>query len=344
MRLLTVATTNYLYQANVLFSYAKRVHPELRPTVLVADVSKSALRPVRHAFGSEVDVLCCDDLGLDFLKAMRSYYTVLEFCSALKVLGLVHILQQEDHCLFLDPDMMVLDSLREPVLDQPGEMVVCCHTFAPYPKDGAAPNDLELCWTGQINGGVLLTRNGPQGTPALDWLVDKTRNRWFIAPERGMYADQQWFSALPYFFRERTTLVSDRGVNVAYWNLHERPLRRDTTGTIVTLAEGGALRLMHFSGFTIPSKGQLSKHSIRRFDPETEEILVDMVAEYEEALLVSRTRFDHLRGDLGFSNLPLDRRMQIAADYWKDPGVGPLRMSLLPRLWQVLRSKLSHIG
>lgn len=313
MRLLTVATASYLDQVLVLLGSLRRHHPELQPTVLLADCSRRGLPPICEALGPDVDVLCCDDLGLGYLDEMRGYYTALEFCSSLKVLGSAHILLNEEQCLFLDPDMVVFGSLREAVLEQPGEVVASCHTFSPYPDDSAAPSDLELCLSGHVNGGVLMTRRGPSGTTALDWLAKKARTEWFVAPHLGMYADQQWLSAVPYFFRERTTIISDRGVNVAYWNLHERPLRKNRSDASISLADAGPLRLMHYSGFPMPPEGRLSKHSSRRFDCETEKILAELVAEYAASLTAARNAVGHLRGDLGFSALSLAQRMQIAA-------------------------------
>lgn len=340
MRLLTVATANYLNFVDVLFNSVRRVHPELRLTVLLADCSPHVLGAVRDAMGAEVDVLCCADLGFDFLEDMRTYYTALEYCSALKVLGSSHILQKEENCLFLDPDMVVLDSLSEEVLAQEGEIIVCCHTFSPYPQDGDSPNDLQLCWAGQLNGGVLLSRRGPQGTPAIDWLVEKTKFNWFVAPEFGMYADQQWLSALPYLFRDRTVVVSDPGVDVAYWNLHERPLRQSASDGVKMLA-GGPLRLMHFSGFKMASGGRLTQHSTRKFDNETEVILSDMLVDYEKKLSISYARLGHLTGDLLFSSQPLAERMQLASQRWSLPEFVPPK-SLPNRLKQALRIVLGR--
>lgn len=333
MRLLTVATADYIYWAAVMFAHARRVHPEWRPTLLVADVSSSALKPVRGALGPDVDVLGCDDLGFDFLSDMRAYYGPLEFCSALKVLGSAYVLRNEAECLFLDPDMLILDSLRDTVLGCAGDIVVSSHTFAPFPADGAAPDDLELCLTGHINGGVFLTRRSEKGLAALDWLVACTRYQWFVAPSLGMYADQQWFSSLFYFFREHTRLIEDRGINVAYWNLHERQLRAEN-GRIM-LATGEPLRLMHFSGFSIPSGGALTKHSCRRFDHETELVLARLIRDYEVELTDARNRLGHLHGDLKFCTDPLPVRLQRAAKRWNVsnwPGEPSLRQRLRRRL------------
>lgn len=111
----------------------------MKPTVLIADCSPQALGPVREALGPAIDVLCAADLGYDFLEGMRTYYSVIEYCSALKVLGSAHILRNEENCLFIDPNIIIMDSLSNAVIDQPGEIVACCHAFSPYPNDGESP-------------------------------------------------------------------------------------------------------------------------------------------------------------------------------------------------------------
>jgi len=314
MRLLTVVTADFVYWASVMFAHAHRVHPELRLTLLVADVSRSALQQVHDAIGFDVDLLCCEDLGFDFLSDMRTYYGPLEFCSALKVLGSAYILRNEDACLFLDPDTMILESLSESVLECPGDIVISAHTFAPFPDDGAAPDDLELCQVGHINGGVFLSRRSASKNLPLDWLVERTRYQWFVAPEFGMYADQQWFSALLFFFKNQTWLIEDRSINVAYWNLHERQLQED--GGRIILATGEPLRLMHFSGFSIPSNGFLTRHSRRKYDDGTEAVLDRLIKDYEAELIKAKTRMGHLSGNLMFCGDPIFYRMQLAAKRW----------------------------
>lgn len=340
MRLLTVTTADYVYWAALMFSHARRIHPELRPTLLVADMSRVAVDTVREMLGPEVDVLCCDDLDFDFLADMRTYYGPLEFCSALKVLGSAYVLREEDACLFLDPDMLILDNLRNSVLELPGEIVVSAHTFAPFPTDGELPNDLELCWSGQINGGILLSRRDARGTSALSWLVCQTSHHWFVAPHLGMYADQQWFSALFYLFRDHTSLIEDRGINVAYWNLHERPLcERDG---IISLASGAPLRLMHFSGFSIPSDGKLSRHAARKFDADTESALTRLIHTYEAELIDSRARFAHLRGDLPFCKDPLAVRLRRAASRWDASYLMAHNHTPIKRLSQAFRALMKR--
>ena len=155
-----------------------------------------------------------------------------------------------------------------------------------------------------------------------------------------MYADQKWLSALVYFFRDRTTVVSDLGVNVAYWNLHERPLSLNVPGAAIMLTTGDPLRLMHFSGFSVPSNGRLSKHTNRCFDAKTKAVLDTMIADYENALALSRARFEHLSGDLEFSTQPLEQRMKTASDICNDPSLSVPKPRLLHRMWRALRNVL----
>lgn len=310
MRVLTVASVAYLPLADVMFASLRRLHPELRPTLLVPDVTRAGLDRLRQqGVGEIADLLCVQDLEVDFLEAARTYYSDLEFCSALKVLGSAHVLKTESDCLFLDSDMLVTDRLDD-LLDFLGDILVTPHVRAPVPEDGALPDDRELCAAGFINGGVFRAR---ADAAALSWLVSKARAEWFVAPQLGMYADQLWLSALPFLFK-RTCVLDNPAINVAYWNLHERPLRRDDDR--IRLASGDPLALFHFSGFRRPSNGVLSRHTTRLFDAQTQDVLTGLIRDYEAELNAATLRWRHLQGDIVFNKDPLPVRLERAARHW----------------------------
>ncbi len=312
MHVLTVASVSYLPLADIMFESLRAHHPELTPVLLIPDVTRARLDALRQqGLDKFAELLCVEDLGLDFLEAARSYYSALEFCSALKVLGTAHILKTESACLFLDPDMVIMDRL-DAVLDAQDPILVTPHVLAPLPEDGHAPDSLEMCGAGFVNGGVF---RASAGAPALSWLVSKARARWFVAPQLGMYADQLWLSALPFLFPQ-TRLLREPAINVAYWNLHERPLRQEN-GRIL-LQSGEPLRLFHFSGFSRPSNGRLTRHSDRRFGAETDRIVAQLVKDYEAKLEATSLRWGHLRGDIPFNADPLPVRLERAADLLGD--------------------------
>jgi hypothetical protein len=319
---------------------ASHFHPELQRTLLISDVSVSMLKCFAdEGLGQLADLLCCDNLGFDALGAMRTYYDALELSSALKILGSAYILRSEQECLFLDPDMVLLHPL-DALLSVRGSVVCTVHTRAPFPRDGLTPDDLEICACGVVNGGVLLTRRGPDTARALDWLAMHTKYHWFVAPQLGMYGDQLWLSCLPYFFGETTVVNRHPAINVAYWNLHERPLQvRDDR---VYLADGPPLALFHFSGYSSLGGGRLTKHSLRKFDASTEDALRVIIQEYEARLVDSRRRWGHLRGDLPFATGTLPSRLARAGSLWKAPELvrlhdSPYTTHFKQRIARVLR-------
>jgi hypothetical protein len=315
MRLLTVCSVSYIPLASVMLESAAALHPELRPTLLVSDTSVQATRQLRETALSEMaDLLCCADLNVDFLESARTYYDVLEFNSALKVLGSAYLLASGQECLFLDPDMVLYDRI-DGVVSTAGEVIYTAHTHAPFPEDGHGPNDLEMCRSGTANGGILLTRAG--GMTALNWLSRHAKYHWFVAPELGMYADQLWISCLADLFVGRACVAREPGTNVAYWNLHERPLKN--AAGCVRLADGSPLRLFHFSGFPFPNDGQLSKHSRRTFDGDTQDAIASLCRDYEARLVRAKDKWGHLRGDIAFCSDPLPQRLARAAELYDAP-------------------------
>src|SRR5690606_24035113 len=58
------------------------------------------------------------------------------------------------------------------------------------------------------------------------------------------------------------TVLRDPGFNVAYWNLHERPLTKTADGTVT--AGGSPLRFFHFSGYRPERPWLLTLHCARK--------------------------------------------------------------------------------
>jgi hypothetical protein len=315
MKIFTVATVSYLKHVDILFASLKRVHPEYRLALILADCSRKLLPEIRRCFDGDIELLICEDLLFDNLDVMRRQYNVLEFCSALKVLGVRHFLKTVDCCLFIDPDIVIFNRFDESIFQCKKDIVISVHSFEPYPDDSNLPNDLEPCLAGHVNGGILFVRKSPKAQNAMAWLSSKTRFQWFVAPSLGMYADQQWLSALPFFFSTITGVINDKGVNVAYWNLHERKLTISESGEIV-VDKTTTLKLFHFSGFPNNQKNQLSIHSSRVFEKQTQIILNRIINDYMKELLLAEIKFKDIRGDVNFSQSNLKTRLRIAEQYW----------------------------
>jgi hypothetical protein len=92
-----------------------------------------------------------------------------------------------------------------------------------------------------------------------------------------LYTDQKWLDWAPALFE--TVVWRDEGVNVAYWNVHERDVHQ-VNGEY--LAGTAPLRLFHFSGFpqATPSLLSVRPGERFRFDPAGNPAVVELCERY----------------------------------------------------------------
>lgn len=88
----------------------------------------------------------------------------------------------------------------------------------------------------------------------LEWWHRHLEFECLHAVGRGLFVDQRWMDFAPLFL-ERAHVSRDPGLNVAYWNLAERDLKRTQQGYCVG---DRPLRFFHFSGFD-PRDGKLTR-------------------------------------------------------------------------------------
>jgi hypothetical protein len=307
----TVATTSYLPYVATLIDSIKAFDTSAQFSVLLTDIKPERVESLRNKFDYEIEIICCDDLDIDHVESMREYYSCLEYNAACKILAVDYQINKngQTECLFLDADMFCLGNLAGVLEKVNSDVAITPHSFAPYPNDGYLPSDIEIIQSGQINAGFLFVKKSPRACEAIAWMKEKTRFEWFIAPRYGMHAEQQWLSALPYFFNDVTEVLNDPAINIAYWNLHERTLSQDKDNIIVN---GKPAILMHFSGYRMQKGNQFTVHSERVFDDKTEEALKKVVGDYTESIKRSNDMFGGIEGDLMFCDKPLYDRISIA--------------------------------
>ena len=129
---------------------------------------------------------------------------------------LIHALRDAELAAYVDPRLVLYDTL-DPVLAIARETgAAVLRRVRALPEDGERPGDGELVIAGTVNPAlVVVTREG--AGEFLAWWAhreddDATAGRWLeLAAER--------FASV--------AIVEDTGTGVSYWNLHERPLRRE---------------------------------------------------------------------------------------------------------------------
>lgn len=277
MRLCTIVTKDHLPWARVLANSWARHHAGEPLTVLLVDEPDGCFDPAEEPF----ELLTADDLSIGpQLWQMALRYEAFELAMALKPWLLRHMLQRDEQVVYLDADVRPYAPL-DPVAAalQTHEIVLTPHLLDPMALDGKSPSEPDITKAGAYNAGFLALRAGEHAERFLGWWAQRLCEGSRVDIAAGIFVDQHWLDLVPGMF-EGVGLLRDRGCNVAYWNLAERPLARvDESLT----AGDAALRFLHFSGFDPEDPSQLSVYGSRA-RTEDDPILSELCVEQAEAL------------------------------------------------------------
>lgn len=272
----TIIAKNYAPFARVL-AESLREHHDARLTVLVVDDPAGHLDPDGEPF----ELITPADLDLPAFERMAGYYEILELTTAVKPWLLRRLMADQDHVVYLDPDIRFYAPCPELAgLAREHGVVLTPHNVAPMPRDGRKPSEQDILIAGSYNLGFIALRRDAATDAFLDWWSERLLTQCVVDPERGLFVDQRWIDFVPGMMPDHH-ILRDPGLNVAYWNLGSRPLTRGPGGV---LADGAPLRFFHFSGFDPRTPGVLSKHQ-DRIDPAGDPVLRDLCAGYAAELM-----------------------------------------------------------
>jgi hypothetical protein len=252
----TVVARNYLPAARVLAASYLEHHPDHEFVIAVIDAPRgSGERQGRlRTVGPEATGIDADD----YLR-MATAYNITEMATAVKPYLLRELRAQADVVIYLDPDIQVFAPMPElEELALAHGIVLTPHFLTPLPRDGKDPSEAAIMGAGIFNLGFVAT--GPGSEPFLDFWAERLRHDAIVAPEKQLFTDQRWVDQVPALFDN--TVLRDPGFNVAYWNIHERPVERDADGVLT--AGGHRLRFFHYSGYRPEKPWLLSHHTPTR--------------------------------------------------------------------------------
>ena len=281
MRAGTIIASNYLEMAKLLAGSFLDHHPDGTFAILLVDDLV-----VAAPADDRIDVLRLADLDLsaDEIEVMRSIYDVMELATAVKPALLQTLLVDDELACYIDPDIYVYGSFADVVDPARGVGIVLTpHVLEPIPRDGCHPTEREIMQSGVMNLGFIAV-----GRPAgrfLAWWRERLLVDAVSAVESNLFTDQRWIDWVPALFDH--VVARDPGMNIAWWNIHERELVRGDDGAV--LANGRPLRFVHFSGYSPASPETLSKHQVS--PPRTEHtegsVIRQLADEYGHRLIAS---------------------------------------------------------
>ncbi|BBI36075.1 glycosyltransferase family protein [Cohnella abietis] len=276
----TIVAKNYLAFARTLVQSFLNHHPTGKAYVLLADESEGFLNTHEETF----EWVHLKDIGLPEWPIMRFQYNITEFSTAVKPFFLDYLLRVRglESIVYFDPDILITHRMDDfyRKLPQFG-IVLTPHILTPLPDDHKKPEEVDLLQSGVYNLGFIALSRKDETMRMLQWWKERLLHHCIMEPSKGYHVDQRWMDMAPALF-EGVHIHKDPTYNVAYWNLHERPVvNRNGLYEI----NGKPLTFYHFSGL-VADLSKVSQHQTR-FEWAHMPDLLGLFREYVRKLLLN---------------------------------------------------------
>ena len=252
----TVITKSYLANARVLANALRQRHPEIPFFVFLVDRPDGYFEPADEPFQV---ILIEEVLPPHLLSTMVGYYTAYELSNALKPFAHLYLAEIKGlkKWFYLDSDVFITGSFDSlfAQLDKTSLLLVP-HILRADIIPRVEKLELIFLRTGICNAGCLGINRSEHALHFLHWW--KERLIWHcLHNSPGLEADQSWLNFVPSLFPE-CKFVRDPAVNIAYWNIHERPLKKSSEGRYSVF--GQPVVFVHFSGWNWQSPDEPTRH------------------------------------------------------------------------------------
>ena len=275
----TICSRNYLAYALSLRDSLLAHEPNLAFRIYLADA------PLEESAPEGIEIISVSKVIGKKLNDLAFRYNVVEFNTAIKPFCFEHMFDTAgfDAAIYIDPDIHLYAPLHavHTALAEGASSVLTPHICAPL-EDSETPSDIDLMRSGTFNLGFAAFANTAEARRFIHWWRDKLCDHCKVDLPNGLFVDQRFVDFAPSFI-EKLKILHHRGYNVAYWNLANRPIRKDGEGWF---ADKDPLVFFHFSGVDAKAPDVFSKHQ-SRFDMHNIGQAAELVRDYTSKLLAN---------------------------------------------------------
>jgi hypothetical protein len=283
----TVCSSNHLPFAFSLGDSLKKSNPSYHFVIGLIDVLPSFIHT------DEYQIIPIMDLDLPYLEELSKKYSVIELCCALKPYFATVLFNKNpeiQELIYLDADILVkgdLIGIEENLRDN--DIILTPHLSKPVPLSFPW-NEKSFLNAGLYNAGFFALKRTQNTTLFLNWWTEREREMGFYDFEKGMGVDQLWLNFVPIYF-EKVLVTFEVGINVAYWNLHERTLSKKDGNFVIN--QNKPLVFYHFSGYSVEKPKFISKHLLTKKYLSENQTLSDLFSEYKKTILENNYEYYH---------------------------------------------------
>ncbi|NGM83662.1 hypothetical protein G5B47_14670 [Paenibacillus sp. 7124] len=243
----TVVNASGLPHARLLANSVKRQMPSAK--VLVCLVEEKPAEPVPDVDWIFTAREISAYLGLYDFDSYIFKFNSLQCGTAMKGRLLTYLLEafpDEEHIVYLDPEMYVFKPLHEI------EQMLSCYDVAltPHhlePSDAwDSSREIGTLQDGTFHSGLVAVKNSQEGRHFAKWWM-KIIAGDFSGQPSGIFSDQPFLNFVPAFFN--AGVLRHPGYNLAFWNLHESGRKVYRIRDEYVLTNHTPLRCANFSNF-----------------------------------------------------------------------------------------------
>ncbi|WP_166654126.1 glycosyltransferase [Tahibacter aquaticus] len=291
----TIASRNYLAYATTLMQSVAAQYPDAPRYLILADRADGEDDGALAA--APFTTIAAEALDLPDFDAFAFRYTIMEFNTAIKPFAFAHLRRRHpgDGIVYLDPDILVVEPLTEvEAAFADGALAVLTPHLVEPVDDGRQPGEREILASGTYNCGFVAIGAHAEAGRLIAWWSDRLEFGAFSDIAAGLFTDQKWVDLVPGLFPD-VHILRDKGYNLAYWNLSQRPVSRRGPHWY---AGNQRLAFVHFSGVDLDRPAQFSKHQ-NRHTQATIGKLQPLYAEYLDRL-AANGHVEHRRKPYAF--------------------------------------------
>jgi hypothetical protein len=271
----TICSLNYLSKAKVFLASSQLHNPKDDHVLVIVDRKQNI-----HI--DAVQIIWAEELEIENFLQKAFCFDVIELNTNVKPTVLLYLLERYDMALYFDPDVYLCDSIDLIASELSDDAVLLTPHYTSPIQDNRKPNDWELLKFGVFNlGFIAVNRHHATTKPLLEWWSERCLALGFYEPQSGLAVDQKWLSLAPGFFTG-IRVSRNLGLNVAYWNLHERNISFHENRWWVN--QTIPLIFVHFSSFDVDNPSVIAKKQSRIPDNSRPDFLA-IATVYRHAIL-----------------------------------------------------------
>jgi hypothetical protein len=282
MTAFTICSNNYIPKAQVLCASIKKLSP-IPVYLFLADIKQQEIMYDTLGFDK---VVFLEELPILNLQWMKERYNVIEFNTAIKPFAFQYILQTTpaNAIYYFDPDIKVYQPVEAfEDLWKNQTIFLTPHALTPLPLDDKFPGENLFLNHGTFNLGFLAIRRAEVCNDFLKWWSDRLKEHCVIDLREGYFVDQIWCNLVPIYYKEHVKISDHPGLNVAYWNLHERRIGLVQNEFLVN--NQVKLFFYHFSHFDINLRNLSPRPENSRFNFDNRPDLIELYLDYKLGLM-----------------------------------------------------------